>query len=228
VEKVREFEKLIEQTRASLPAVRTAKAAASARAPHASLADLIRSGSVAVQQRAVSRTRTAAQPSGNIVLTTADVLASRPPSGTADTTSDEAAPRVRSGDILVPVTGHEIVARVATPEQVGAELGPGLQLVRVNSEQFDSWFVAGVLSRTENVRVAGRASSAGSGLRRIDVKRVSIPVLPRDQQRRYGQAFRQLAEFQTRLRQAASVGESLAREINDGLVWGSLTATPDS
>jgi len=180
-----------------------------------------------VQQRAVSRSRTDAQPSGNAVLTAADVLADRPPSGAADnSTNGEAGPRVRSGDILIPVTGREIVARVATPEQIGAELGPGLQLVRVNSEQFDSWFVAGVLSRRENVRVAGRASSAGSSMRRIDVKRIAIPVLPRDQQRRYGYALRQLAEFQTRLREAASVGESLAREINDGLVWGTLT-TPD-
>lgn len=82
--------------------------------------------------------------------------------------------------------GREIVARMATPEQVGAELGPGVQLVRVDPARFDPWFVAGVLSRTDNLRVAGRASSAGNGTLRIDIRRLTIPVLPLDQQQTYG------------------------------------------
>ena len=228
LDKVKRFEKLVEQTKNSLPAVHAAKTTTLVRAPHASLADLIRSGGIVVKQRADSRTRSDPQSPTDTVLTTADILANRPASGAAGNSANaDAVLRVRPGDVLVPVTGREIVARVATSEQVGAVLGPGLQLVRVDGAQFDSWFVAGVLSRTENARVAGRASSAGSGMRRIDVKRLAIPVLPLDQQRVYGQAFRQLSEFQARLHEVATTGEALAREINDGLVWGSLTTRPE-
>ncbi|WP_127500629.1 N-6 DNA methylase [Actinoplanes solisilvae] len=225
LEKVARFGELVEQTRTSLPAVQAAPATSPVRVTRASLADLIRSGSVVVQQRAVSRTSTDAQLLGNTVLTAPDVLADRPASGTASPAAD--APRVEPGDILVPATGNEIVARVATAEQVGAELGPGLQLVRVDSAQFDPWFVAGVLSRPENVRLAGRASSTSTGTRRIDVKRLAIPVLPYDQQCRHGQAFRQLTEFHARLRDLAETGEDLARELNDGLIRGSLTTAAE-
>jgi type I restriction-modification system DNA methylase subunit len=228
LEKIGTFEKLIEQTRASLPAVQAAKNTTAPGAPHASLVDLIRSGSVIVQQRASFRTGADPRLTGSTVLTVTDVLTGGPASGAGDnSTQGEAGHRVRPGDILVPVTGHEIVARVATPEQVGAELGPGLQLVRVDSAQFDPWFVAGVLSRSENVRVAGRASSTSSGTRRIDVKRLAIPVLPLDHQRMHGRAFRQLAEFQATLRHLATTGETLSREINDGLARGTLSTTPE-
>ncbi|WP_436536017.1 N-6 DNA methylase [Actinoplanes sp. HUAS TT8] len=224
LEKVREFEDLLQQARASLPAVQTAETTISVRARHASMTDLIRTGRIVVHQRAGSRSRTdAPQPSGSTVLTADDVLSGGPARGVVDdSSSGEPAPQVRAGDILVPVTGHELIARVATVEQVGAELGPGLQLVRVDVTQFDPWFVAGVLSRTQNLRVAGRASSSSSSMRRIDVRRLAIPVLPLEQQRAYGQASRRLAEFQARLREAAEIGETLAREISDGLLAGSL------
>ncbi|GGN94032.1 type II restriction endonuclease subunit M [Actinoplanes lobatus] len=226
LEKLKRLEDLLQQTRACLPAVQATKSTTTVRAPHASLADLIRSGTVVIQQRAGSRDRTATPPSGNTVLTADDVLTNRPASGSFP--NDEAAPRIRAGDILVPIRGNEVIARVATPEQIDAQLGPGLQLVRVDVTQFDPWFVAGALSHTENARVAGRASSAGSIMRRIDVKRLAIPVLPLGQQRAYGQAFQHLAEFQARLREAATTGETLAREINDGLLKGSLTTGADS
>ncbi|XVU29166.1 N-6 DNA methylase [Actinoplanes sp. CA-054009] len=214
LEKAEKFRTLVEQTRKCLPDIQPAQATALARIPQAGLADLIRLGSVVVQQRAGSRTRSDPPAPGNTAVTTPDV-----PAG-------DAAPRIRHGDILVPITGHEIVARVATAEQVGEELGTGVQLVRVDEAQFDPWFVAGVLSRTENVRVAGRASSASSGMRRIDVRRLAIPVLSLAQQRVYGQAFRHLAEFQTSLQALTTTGEALARELNDGLVSGALTIRP--
>ncbi len=122
--------------------------------------------------------------------------------------------------------GREIIARVATSEQVGAELGPGVQLVRVDPARFDPWFVAGVLSRSDNLRVAGRASSTSNGTVRIDIRRLTIPVLPLDQQQAYGQAFRQLAEFRARLDEVAATGTALAREIGDGLTSGTLIVSP--
>jgi hypothetical protein len=117
---------------------------------------------------------------------------------------------------------REIIARVATPEQVGAELGPGVQLVRVDPARFDAWFVAGVLSRSDNVRIAGRVSSASNGTLRIDIRRLTIPVLPLDQQQAYGHAFRRLTEFRAALDEASATGAALAREISDGLTSGTL------
>ena len=206
--------------------MRKAKAAALLKAPHASLADLIRSGSISVQRRA-SRTRSSPETTRHVTLTSTDILAGRPATGIAARAVDgdgdgDAIPRVQPGDILIPVIGREIVARVATPEQVGAELGPGVQLVRVDPARFDPWFVAGVLSRSDNVRIAGRVSSS-NGTLRIDVKRLTIPVLPLDQQQAYGHAFRQLAEFRAGLNQVATTGAALVREINDGLTRGKLT-----
>jgi len=223
---ISDFERLIEQVRRSLPTVRKAKAAALLKAPHASLADLIRSGSISVQRRA-SRTRSSPETTRHVTLTSTDILAGRPATGIAARAVDgdgdgDAIPRVQPGDILIPVIGREIVARVATPEQVGAELGPGVQLVRVDPARFDPWFVAGVLSRSDNVRIAGRVSSS-NGTLRIDVKRLTIPVLPLDQQQAYGHAFRQLAEFRAGLNQVATTGAALVREINDGLTRGKLT-----
>ncbi|MFY1670219.1 N-6 DNA methylase [Plantactinospora sp. WMMB334] len=220
--RIDEFGNLLDQVRRSLPAVGEARTAPLREAPHADIADLIRSGSITVQ-RAASRSRSASI----TVLTAADILSGGPATGSAARATDEGPEtRVRPGDILVPAVGHRINARVATPEQVGAELGPGTQLVRVDTTRFDPWFVAGVISRTDNARIAGRASSTANGALRIDIRRLTIPVMPLDQQQAYGQAFRQLVEFRIMLERAAASGAVLAREIADGLTGGALTLRP--
>lgn len=222
IARIDDFGQLLEQVRRSLPAVQEVDTAALRLAPQADIADLVRSGGMSVQ-RAVSRSRSAQTPASALVLTGADVLAGAPATGTATRASgDDAGPEVQAGDILIPVIGRKISARVATPEQVGAELGTGVQLLRVDPARFDPWFIAGVISRTDNLRLAGRSSSTGSGALRIDIKRLAIPVLPLDRQQAYGQAFCQLVEFRTRLDRAAATGAALAREIGDSLTAGSL------
>ncbi|MGX7672190.1 HsdM family class I SAM-dependent methyltransferase [Plantactinospora sp. DSM 117369] len=218
IARIGEFEQLLDHLRRSLPAVREVETAPLREAPQADIADLIRSGSITVQ-RGASRSRSTSA----TVLTAADILSGGPATGSVTRiTNDEPESRVCAGDILVPAVGHKINARVATAEQVGAELGPGTQLVRVDTARFDPWFVAGVISRTDNLRIAGRASSTGNGALRIDIRRLTIPVMPLDQQRAYGQAFRQLVEFRTMLERAAASGAVLAREIADGLTGGDL------
>lgn len=81
---------------------------------------------------------------------------------------------------------------------------------------------ATVISCSDNLRVAGRASSAVGGALRIDIRRLTIPVLPLEQQQAYGDAFRRLAEFRTTLNHAAEIGAALAREISDALTTGAL------
>jgi len=220
--RISDFDQLLDHMRRILPAVQQAQTAPLRAAPQADIADLIRSGSITVQ-RAASRSRSTNATTNTAVLTATDILTGGPATGSATrAANDDPGPRVRDGDILIPVIGNKISARVATPEQVGAELGPGAQLMRVDTTRFDPWFVAGVISRTDNLRVAGRASSSASGTLRIDIKRLAIPVLPLNQQHAYGQAFRQLAEFRTALDRAAATGAMLAREIGDGLTAGAL------
>ncbi|MEV0733162.1 N-6 DNA methylase [Polymorphospora sp. NPDC050346] len=219
--RIGDFDRLLDHMRRSLPAVHETPTTPLLEAPQADVTDLIRSGSITVQ-RAVSRSRPTSA-AGGAVLTAADVLSGGPASGQATRASDDApGPQVNANDILVPVIGRRISARVATPEQIGAELGPGVQLIRVDTTRFDPWFVAGVLSRTDNLRIAGRTSSTASGTLRIDIRRLTIPVVPLKQQRAYGQAFRQLVEFRNTLEQAAATGAALAREIGDGLTTGAL------
>ncbi|MER7009372.1 N-6 DNA methylase [Dactylosporangium sp. NPDC000555] len=219
--------RLLTELRHGLPDVRPAKATPLGSAPRASLADLVRSGSMSIL-RTTTRTQSTGSTTDNTVLTSADVLSDGPPTGTAASTAeDDDAPRVHPGDLLIPITSREIVVRVATPKQVGAQLGPGVQLLRVDPTRFDPWFVAGVLSRADNLRVAGRASSSGSGTQRIDLKRLTIPVLTLQDQRAYGDAFRQLAEFRAGLERAAAAGTALAREISEGLASGALVLRVD-
>ncbi|MFD0782685.1 hypothetical protein ACFQZ8_01910 [Micromonospora azadirachtae] len=220
---ISEFDQLLDELRRSLPAVRQMQTTPLRTAPQADVGDLVRSGSIAVH-RATTRSRSTSTSAKDVlVLTATDILAGGPPTGSAArTVNDNPGPRVRAGDILIPVIGQKITARVATPEQIGAELGPAIQLIRVDTTRFDPWFVAGVVSRTDNLRAAGRTSSTGNSALRIDIKRLAIPVLPLDQQQAYGQAFRQLAEFRSKLDQAAATGATLAREIGDGLTAGAL------
>ncbi len=221
IARISDFDELLDHARSCLPAVREVQTAPLREAPQADVTDLIRSGSISVQ-RAVSRSRSTSAASV-VVLTAADILSGGPATGSATRADDdEPGPRVQADDILIPVIGHKINARVATPEQVGAELGPGAQLIRVDTTRFDPWFVAGVISRTDNLRVAGRASSTANGALRIDIRRLTIPVLPLHQQQAYGRAFHRLVEFRTTLDRAASTGALLAREIGDGLTAGAL------
>lgn len=227
IAKISDFGRLIDEVRHALPPVRQTQLAPLGTAPQADVADLIKSGAISVQ-RGASRSRSTSVTTDGPVLTSADILAGRPATGRAPRAmNDDPASRVQEGDILIPLIGREIVALVASPEQVGAEPGPGIQLMRLDKERFDPWFVAGVISRTSNVRVAARTSSTGSGTLRIDVKRLTIPVLPLEQQQAYGQAFRRIAEFRARLDQAARAGAALAREISDALAAGILSPSPE-
>ncbi|MFI6822403.1 class I SAM-dependent DNA methyltransferase [Micromonospora sp. NPDC050187] len=228
ISRMSDFGRLLDHVRRVLPAVRRIPTAPLGDAPQADIADLIRSGSITVQ-RAATRSRPTGVTSSDAVLTAADVLSGGPATGSANhSANDDPGPRVGAGDILVPVISRKISARVATPEQFGARLGPSVQLIRVDPDRFDPWFVAGVISRPDNARIAGRTSSSASGALRIDIRRLAIPVVPLDQQQAYGRAFRQLVEFRTALNHAAATGAALACEISDGLTTGALGLAPSS
>ena len=122
----------------------------------------------------------------------------------------------------MPVLGGGSVARVIDDETAGAALGRNLTLLRPDPGALDAWFVAGFLRGTANNR---QASSYASTATRLDVRRLQLPRLPLDQQRRYGERFRALATFEDALRRTGRLGEQLVRGMYDGLTDG--TVAPD-
>lgn len=219
--RISRFDQLLTRIRGGLPVVRPARTRPLHAAPRAEVADLVRSGVISIHRAAV-RSRPASGAAACVVLTPADVLSGGPATGSAARAATDApGPRVHAGDILILVIGPKISARVAAPEQIGAELGSGVKLMRVDPTRFDPWFVAGIISRSDNLRFAGRGVSTATGLR-VDVRRLSVPVLPLAQQQRYGQAFRQLVEFRTALERAAAAGAALVRDIGDALTVGAV------
>ncbi|OIK24121.1 N-6 DNA methylase [Streptomyces malaysiense] len=155
------------------------------------------------------------------VLTDTDVLAATAPSGTLPE-SDEEAVLTELGDVVVPVLGGGSVARVIEEPTAGAVLGRNLVLLRPDATALDPWFLAGFLRGTANNR---QASSYASTATRLDVRRLQVPRLPLEEQRRYGARFHALDEFERALRHASRLGDHLVRGMYDGLTDG--TVAPD-
>ncbi|WP_328719885.1 N-6 DNA methylase [Streptomyces sp. NBC_00247] len=178
------------------------------------------------------------------VLTEHDVLGNTPPSGApagpaqesetlaflatgpASTSAAGAAGAaddavvLRTGDVVVPVLGGGSVVRVVDEATAGAVLGRNLQLLRPDPGVLDPWFLAGFLRGTANNR---RASSHASTASRLDARRIRLPRLPLDEQRRYGEQFRALAAFEDALRTAGRLGGLLVQGMYDGLTDGTVS-----
>ncbi|MGW3914218.1 N-6 DNA methylase [Streptomyces sp. NPDC005070] len=152
------------------------------------------------------------------VLTDHDVLAGTGPTGTLPE-SDEEAVLTEAGDVVVPVLGGGSVVRVVDGTTAGAVLGRNLVLLHPDPAALDPWFLAGFLRGTANNR---QASSYASTATRLDVRRLQLPRLPLDEQRRYGARFRALDEFERALRHAGRLGDQLVRGMYDGLTDGTV------
>ncbi|MFF9393572.1 N-6 DNA methylase [Streptomyces griseoluteus] len=192
-----------------------------ARWPLTTIGELARGGALLLRTSAVpgAAGSTAGTAHARVpVLTDHDVLAGSPPSGTLPE-SDEEAVLTEAGDIVVPVLGGGSVARVVDAATAGAVLGRNLVLLRPDATALDAWFLAGFLRGTANNR---QASSYASTATRLDVRRLQLPRLPLDEQRRYGARFRALEEFEQALRQAGRLGEQLLRGMYDGLTDGTV------
>ncbi|MFD7980532.1 N-6 DNA methylase [Streptomyces sp. NPDC059071] len=157
------------------------------------------------------------------VLTDTDVLAGHAPSGTLPEAPPEGPAEepvlLAAGDVVVPVLGGGSVARVVDAATAGAALGRNVHLLRPDPAALDPWFLAGFLRATANSR---QASSYASTATRLDVRRLQLPRLPLREQRRYGDRFRALAEFEEALRLAGRLGEQLVQGMYDGLADGTV------
>lgn len=81
------------------------------------------------------------------------------------------------------------------------------------------WFLAGFLRGAANRR---RAASFPSTATRLDVRCLRVTRLPLEDQRRWGDRFRALDEFEAAPRQAAALGAHLVRGPRDALTEGVL------
>lgn len=178
-----------------------------------SIGEFQRSGALTVQQQAL-RFDVRSDGRGMPVLTVRDVVAGRGPSGWVD--EIDGLVTVTTGDVVVPVMASRPTAMVV-PEGEWV-LGPNLTRIRAVEDGIDPWFLAGFLRSQESLRFA----STLAGTHRVDVRKVELPRIPPVDQRRYGTAFRQLAEFDRTLRQASVLGRDFIDSLIDGTAAGAL------
>ncbi|MGW5202003.1 N-6 DNA methylase [Streptomyces spiralis] len=155
------------------------------------------------------------------VLTASDIADGSGPTGEAAELRAEVAPVIAAGDVLVRAvaSGPGPMARVAGEEEAGALLGPHLHLFRPDPARLDAWFLAGFLGAEENV--AG-ASTGSTSVRSVNAGRLRVPLLPLEEQRRYGEAFRRVHELRAEAQRATRLAEETARLLSGGLTGGQL------
>ncbi|MHB9854806.1 N-6 DNA methylase [Streptomyces krungchingensis] len=155
------------------------------------------------------------------VLTGADIASGSGPTGDpAELRTDATTPVIAAGDVLVRAlaSGGGQMARVAGEEEAGALLGPHIHLFRPDPARLDPWFLAGFLSTEENIAGA----STGSTVVTVSPGRLRVPLLPLEEQRRYGEAFRRVHELRAEAQRATRLAEETARLLAGGLTGGQL------
>ncbi|MCX5305509.1 N-6 DNA methylase [Streptomyces sp. NBC_00160] len=192
----------------------------------ATVSDLARGGALTVLRAATPGTR-GSKSSGapaveRPVLAARDIAAGNPPSGTAVDIHADAAQPVAAGDVLVrAVAGGSNAApmtRVADDRDTGALLGQHIHLLRPDPARLDPWFLAGFLGAEDNIASA----STGSSLVHVTPGRLRVPLLPLEEQRRYGEAFRRVHELRAAVRRTADLAADTAATLTTGLTAGVL------
>ncbi|KUJ38410.1 N-6 DNA methylase [Streptomyces sp. NRRL F-5122] len=193
----------------------------------ATLSDLARGGALEIL-RAATETREKtegaqwrAENAGRPVLYGTDIADGVPASGTfLDSMPLKASPVIAEGDILVRVfTGDGgSMARLADEQDVGVLLGHDLYLLRPDPTRLDPWFLAGFVGAHDNITGA----STGSTTIHLQPGRLRVPLVPLQEQRRYGEAFRRVYELHTAARQATELAHEYADLLTTGLTAGVL------
>jgi hypothetical protein len=154
-------------------------------------------------------------------LTGGDIARGSGPTGRVeDGQAAEQVPEIAMGDVLVRglIGGRGPVARVAGEDEAGVLLGPGVHLFRPDPARLDSWFLYGFLGSGANLTGA----STGSSTLHLSPGRLRVPLLPLEEQRRYGETFRHVAALREQARAVAELTEETARLVTDGLTGGQL------
>ncbi|MET9244938.1 N-6 DNA methylase [Nonomuraea sp. NPDC003709] len=178
--------------------------------PKTTIAEQARAGAVVILQAP----KADIQPGKLPVLTLSDVIEGNEPS--AHTRPITGMVVLQPGDVVVPSGGRALVVRVV--EDGGAVLGPGLYAFRVDRDRIDPTCLAGFL-RVYGSSVPLRGQT---GTSRSDIRRVEIPRLPIDEQRRLGEAFGNLELFERAVNRSAAEAAALIRRGFEDLAAGRL------
>lgn len=191
----------------------------------ATVSDLVRGGALEIL-RATPSTKDGtleewrAEHTGRPVLTGTDIARGEPASGEVDDLPLETSPLIEEGDVLVRVLagGQGPMARVADDDDAGALLGRTVFLLRPDPARLDPWFLAGFLDAEDNIAGA----STGSTTIQVQPGRLRVPLLPLEEQRQYGAAFRRVRELRTTALRAADLAQETADILTTGLTAGAL------
>ncbi|MFF3620573.1 N-6 DNA methylase [Streptomyces sp. NPDC002467] len=197
----------------------------------ATVSDLARGGALTVLRAATPGTRgskgSGAPAVERPVLTARDISGGNPPSGTAVDIHSDAAQPVAAGDVLVRAVANggnaAAMTRVADDRDAGALLGQHIHLLRPDPARLDPWFLAGFLGAEDNIASA----STGSSLVHVTPGRLRLPLLPLEEQRRYGEAFRRVHELRAAVRRTADLAADTAATLTTGLTAGVLLPPAD-
>lgn len=181
------------------------------------LGELARAGSVTIRRPLPRRSAEEAGPRTSArVVTGEDVARGLGATRTEEVDADPMRnPPIQEGDVLIPAVAPRPAARVATGDDAGAYPGGGLYVVRTNPGAVDPWFLAGFVTSSGESQNITRMSSSMRGHLRIDPSRMRLPVLPVEEQRRYGELFRRVARFREALLELRGWGEELADQAVD-------------
>jgi predicted DNA-binding transcriptional regulator AlpA len=130
---------------------------------------------------------------------------------------DKAITVTSSNDVVVVVPSAEFSAWVDV--QAPTVLGPHLHRLRPDTERLDPWFLAACLRAQSNARQAGTHATTAS---RIDTRRLLVPRLPIDEQRRYGDIHRRLVGFEQAIADMSTIGATLSWTLTELLAAGRL------
>lgn len=179
--------------------------------------DLARAGALVLRQQ-VGPLDTTEDGEGSRVLTGRDVVTGAEPTACLADSDGQDVIDLHPGDLVVPLlVAGDGRPRARVIDGEGMVLGPNLQLIRVDETRLDVHFLAGQIRAGSGGRAG---STTASGVHRIDVRRVEIPMLDLERQQRFGRAFQQLDTFTSGLHQAVALGVQLATELADGLADG--------
>ncbi|MFD9290046.1 N-6 DNA methylase [Streptomyces sp. NPDC060030] len=186
----------------------------------ATVSDLSRGGALTLLRTAPDSKGSAGAASVTAVLTGMDIARGTAPSGDPSGLRADGAPVIAAGDVLVRAVagGGGAMARVADDADAGALLGPQVHLFRPDPARLDPWFLAGFLGAEENIASA----STGSTVLHVSPGRLRVPLLPLEEQRRYGEAFRRVHALRTEAARATELAEETARLLVGGLTGGGL------
>jgi len=132
-------------------------------------------------------------------------------------------PDVEPGDVVIPYGPDRFDGiGVATEASVDQR---GVSVIRCDPDQLDPYFLACFLRSEANRR---QAVGTLGGTYRLDLRRARVPRVPLAEQRRYGDAFRQLTGFAAKTAEVAAAADQAVRTAVYGLTTGTFAPTGTS